>query len=261
MREPIRSVTICALFLGWICAGCGSESHDSDIAPPGDEPRAIATLDVSAFTESRGLAWDGSHLWALGRDARDKTFKIYRLTTSGQVVKAVPAPLEDPSHAPAGLGWDGAYLWSADRQARRLYKATSEGRIVASIALSAPLDVTGVGWDGSNVWVASSRSHEIFKLNSSGVVALSMRSPGGFPAGLAFVANSIWNADSQNVIYRMDLSGVRTGIIEMGGGACGDLAAHMMPSGVAWDGTHLWSSTQDSIRMYKLDLGALGPAK
>jgi hypothetical protein len=76
----------------------------------------------SIFRESYcGLAWDGEYLWM---SVRDENFrfgikgKIYKITTSGNIVDSFDSPGWDPY----GLAWDGQYLWHIDGWKKKIYK-------------------------------------------------------------------------------------------------------------------------------------------
>jgi hypothetical protein len=88
----------------------------------------------------RGLAWDGTCLWALfapgwgGGTEGDKVFVQFDPET-GDVLHRAPCNIE----VPLGLTWDGEALWVNDAKSDRLYRVSpDDGSILGYHEMSPP---------------------------------------------------------------------------------------------------------------------------
>jgi hypothetical protein len=127
-----------------------------------EELKAEAVLP-SPDANPAGLAWDGTHLWVAGRQAK----RIYRVDPgSGAVRESFPAP----GRFPTCLVWDDGRLWHTDARTRRLYGLV-DGRVVSEF----PLDWECVGvalaaggllvgdWQSDTLRVVSKETGKILK--------------------------------------------------------------------------------------------------
>ena len=97
-----------------------------------------------------GLAFDGNNLWVL-EYLEDK---IYKLTTTGDVIDSIPSP-----GGSSGLTWDGENLWVSSEDSYKIYKINPRsGDILHSINAPGWQDrdePDGLAWDGSHLWVSN----------------------------------------------------------------------------------------------------------
>ncbi len=222
-------VLVLALVPAWGWAG----------SPPGAVERTIS-LDLRTPT---GLAWDGKVLWVADLD----TATLNAVDpASGKIVRT----LEAPGYSPLGLAWDGSRLWVLDSGDRTAYAVDpASGLTVRALALDSDT-ARGIGWDGSALWTADARAGVIARLDDSdGTTWKSFPSPlagkRGDEIGLSFAGGKLLVADRlSDTIYRMD---PKEGIVLDSFTSPGPY-----PTGLAWDGSHLWNVDYETRKLYRL---------
>lgn len=197
-----------------------------------------------------GLAWDGFNLW--NTDGQDS---IYKLSISGQVIKSIPQPSFVISEG--GMEWDGQYLLRADEQSAKIYKIdTALGQVVDQYNLPSygKPDPNGYGlaWDGEFLWHCNYKNPSmIYKLESNNYQAVdSFPAPAEFILGLAYADGNLYGVRYHysnpmgSTIYKLDIET----------GALIDSSHWQVPQpfGLAWDGTHFWSSSLDPYGMSRI---------
>ena len=188
----------------------------------------------------RGLAWDGTYLWAAG-EKQKKIFKIDPIT--GTVLTSFPIP---GNYVPRGLAYDGTYLWLATAEwiLQKINPATGE-----VLTTFTGFNANGITWDGSYLRVTNHNTNTIDKINSSnGSLISSIPFPSGITSvsGLAWNGNNLWvEAWSNKTIYRVNPD---TGLVL---GAMPTLDGN--PKGLTCDNTSLWTTGYNTKNIYKID--------
>lgn len=192
-----------------------------NFSTPGDSPE--------------GLAWDGTYLW----HADYKTDKIYKLNTSGKVLKTIDAP----GTYPLGLGWDGSSLWLVEYKTHKIYKLNKDNSWGPYFEGFGDYP-EGLTWDGSYLWLSDSGTEKIYKVTTSGQVLKSFKTPGIYPKDLAWDGSHLWNIDSNSdKIYKLTTKGE---VLE------NLYFPEDNPRGITWDGSHLWISVYSTKKIYKI---------
>ncbi len=215
-------------------------------SPPGTVERTI-TLDLRTPT---GLAWDGATLWVADLDTA--TLNAVD-TASGRIVRT----LEAPGYSPMGLAWDGSRLWVLDSADKTAYAVdTAAGLTVRALPLDSDT-AKGIAWDGTALWTADARAGVINRLDDSdGTTWASFPSPlagkRGDEIGMTFVDGRLLVADrTTDTIYRMD---PREEVVLDSFSSPGPY-----PTGLAWDGAHLWNVDYETRTLYRLSVAAETP--
>ena len=169
-----------------------------------------------------------------------------------------------PEDFPTGLTSDGTYLWVCDFGSELIYKVDPDDGSVMDSFSTPDTDPVGLAWDGEYLWhVDGGRAWTlgeeaeifIYKINPlSGVATKMFKAPGGFVAeDLAWGDGHLWYVDGESgpddygttTIYKIDVSN-------------GDVVKEFRapgnePSGLTWDGSHLWHSDPGAGKIYLID--------
>jgi len=155
---------------------------------------------------SYGLTFDGTYLWVSAFDSDTSQYRLYKLTTSGQIVNS----FYFENDRLFGLAFDGTYLWSvgkkADTNLNMLYKINTSGKIVSSVGISnLPAALGDITFDGTYLWVAIQYSGIIFeqlgtvyKITTSGQILDVFTPPDPNPYGLTFDGTYLWISGRNN---------------------------------------------------------------
>ena len=219
----------------------------------GETPRPGDILQQFAAPGSspRDLAWDGKHLWL----ADDGTDTIYKLDPSdGRVL----ASFRSPGAEPQGLVWDGADLWHSDNATHKLHKLDrATGAVLSAMDAPAPNAMTrmpelgGFAWDGQHLWCGTvdGWSSKMNKVDRSDGSVKGFFFTMGYPRALATDGTFIWNATDNEghrvgLVYKYNLSnGLFVSQFDTPG---------FYPTGLAFDGEHLWCVDRETKTVYKL---------
>lgn len=169
-----------------------------------------------------------------------------------------------PEDFPTGLTSDGEYLWVCDYGSEMIYKVNpDDGSVIASFS-TPDNDPVGLAWDGEYLWhVDGGRAWDlgqeavifIYKIDPQNGDATKMfEAPGGFVAeDLAWGDGYLWYVDGESgegdwgttTIYKIDVSN-------------GDVVKEFSapgsePSGLTWDGSHLWHSDSGTSNIYLIN--------
>jgi len=215
-------------------------------SPPGAVERTIP-LDLRTPT---GLAWDGRSLWVADLD----TATLNAVDpASGKVLRTLDAP----GYSPMGLAWDGERLWVLDSGDATAYAVDpASGLTVRALPLDSDT-ARGIAWDGTALWTVDARAGVISRLDGSdGTTWKSFSSPlagrKGDEIGMVFTRGRLVVADRlSDTIYRID---PKEGVVLDSFPSPGPY-----PTGLAWDGEHLWNVDYEARRLHRLKLSAGTP--
>jgi hypothetical protein len=109
---------------------------------------AVTTLPVSLSNGTRGVAFDGSRVWAAGSGVSIVSFNPTAVTT---VTIGFAQPI--------GILYDGTHIWITDAGFATLVKLNSDGSIAQSISTGGT--PTLPVFDGTNIWVPNQSSNSL----------------------------------------------------------------------------------------------------
>ncbi len=225
---------------------------DQGFAKAGD---VIAQIG-SPCPKPQDLAWDGQHLWVL--DGR--TNRIYKVDPKdGAVISEMDAVVARP----VGVAWDGGRLWISDEENKTIARVETEKGTLSRI-MNAPvvmvhpnqqekIQLSGLAWDGKHLWSGciagwSSRVYRVDAADGAvGKFFFTLGAPNAVEAG----GGSLWTASNNRgrrpgVIYQYEADGsALVGQFDAPGN---------YPSGLAYDGEHLWYADEETNTIYKLSL-------
>lgn len=172
-----------------------------------------------------------------------------------KVVSAIPSPVQ--STYLGDIAFDGTHLWVQGFDEFKLHQISMlNGSIIRSIP-TAVLRPNGLTFDGEFLWLADGNYRTIQKIdpaNGNVVDAFSVPVSRTFsyPNGMAFGDHSLWLNDpkslSQQVpndsTYNIDTSGA----LINGFHAIGEF-----PTGLAYDGQHLWTADNSYRMIHQVD--------
>ncbi len=224
--------------------GVGNTGNTKILSKTGLTVSILKSIKAPGHGDSRGLTWDGTHLWFAEDDSKF-LFKID--TTSGAVLDSFPLPglsyTED-------LAWDGKNIWHAEYNGKVYKIDPTNGTYLDTI--SAPTDYpTGLTWDGTYLWTASYASDSIYQFSHlDGSLIKRFASPGAGAWGLA-KAKNIWNCNyGGGDIYEID---------PVDGSVLSSFSApaNSWFLGLTFDGTHLWVVDNEDDTIKKLDIAVV----
>jgi len=175
--------------------------------------------------------------------------EVLKTTTAGSLV----ASLKDPPYA-VGIDFTGVVYWaytfwpSVPRD--RIYRLNRDGSVVASFA--APSHGYGVTYDGEYLWYSTAGSHYwnyVYELTTTGSVVSSFQAPYGkgyLNKDIDWGGGYLWLAQSSSaggLIYQMTTTGSVVYSIFLQG---------RQPTGVAWDGKHVWFADGGNDWVYQM---------
>jgi len=129
-----------------------------------DTGRILKEFTIPGINRSRGIAFDGSHLW-INDFAELKVFEVD--PKDGKVLSTFQVP--EQIGIAQTIVWDGENLYLSGYGEPRLYKVDKKGNILGIVKLETGGSVP-IAWDGSYWWTAADDG-AIYKLDSSGKVA------------------------------------------------------------------------------------------
>jgi hypothetical protein len=170
-----------------------------------------------------GLAWDGQHLWH--SDAGEE--RIYCFDPrGGTIVRSFRCP-----HVRTCLAWDGASLWQVAGKPKRLKCLDpADGYVRRELELGSEA-ACGVEIDGGTFWLTHEEGRIELRSLDDGRV---LRELDALPriAGITLAGGVLWYAvDHLSLLVAVDPETGRERVrCEVAG----------IPTGLTWDGTHLW---------------------
>ncbi len=157
------------------------------------------TTNDKASTE--GLAFDGTYLWNLNYTDD----KIYKLTTSGEVIESF-----DILNGSSGIAWDGENLWISNVTNYKIYKVSPvTGEILHTI--NAPKWENdkaphGMAFDGAHLWISNTAG--VYKIDTaSGSIIEEYKSLGyGKADGLTWDGEYLWSGGTaSSAVKKLDV--------------------------------------------------------
>ncbi|MFQ5770305.1 MAG: choice-of-anchor D domain-containing protein, partial [bacterium] len=116
----------------------------------------VFQLPIEGWT---GLAWDGTHLWAINFVSRI----LYELDPSdGSIISQVAVNREY-----VGLVYDGSLFWSAVWPSSTIHGINKAGVVVTSFTVPV-IEIGGVTWDGQYFWIVSRKGSDLYQVDRSG---------------------------------------------------------------------------------------------
>jgi outer membrane protein assembly factor BamB len=174
-----------------------------------------------------GLTWDGTHLWHSDQDAR----RIYAIDPAdGSVVREHPC-----AWVRADLAHDGARLHQVGGRPKRMVVVDpGDGRVLEHHRVHPESGrLTGAEFGPEGLWMCL-RGPTVVQLRDPTAARVLREFParGSSPSGLTYARGVVVYGDHTDaVLHAMD---ARTGR------HLGTLALDGHPTGLAWDGEHLW---------------------
>jgi subtilisin family serine protease len=207
---------------------------------------ALGVSFASPDGATRGLAWDGNHLWSAdsgdGNSIAGKAY--YKIDpASGTVVDGFVRTTG--AIGPLGLTFDGTNIWSAEWST--IYKHNPADMSVISSFVSPRSSPADLAWDGTYLWAAILQSGPIIKIDPvTGAEVNSIPVPAGSrPFGLTYAMGYLYlGDDGTNTIYKLDPA---TGAVMASWPSPGTY-----PAGLAFDGAYLWVADWDTDRIYRM---------
>jgi hypothetical protein len=183
--------------------------------------------------------------------------EVLKTTVGGSLVSS----LHEPAYA-CDVDFTGTVFWVYSFWPQvprdRIYRVNEAGSVVASFA--APSYGYGIAFDGGYLWYATAGSHYwnyVYKLTTAASVLSSFQAPFGkgyLNKGLDWGGEYLWLAQASNVnglLYQMTTAGSVVYSISMPG---------RQPTGVAWDGKHVWFADGGSEWVYQMTWSGVGVA-
>ena len=161
-----------------------------------------------------------------------------------KVVDSFPVP------SPGGLAFDGSNIWI--NGVEEIWQLDTSGNIINYF--DSPSTYSGLTCDGTYLWLIdfiSAGNGMLYKLDTEmNIIDIFDISVVVFPMDLAYDGEYLWLIDFfADNIYKLDTSG---NIIDVFDSPCAS------PTGLGFDGTHLWLSAPDGDlglnKLYKIDM-------
>lgn len=230
--EVIISVILC-LFLKM---GLSWAQYYVEYDAPGDNPF--------------GMTWDGNYLWI-----NDKSMSIYQVDISDSF-KVVG---EYYFNGWGDLAWDGTSFWEMGWSDLRRYEIVDSSFTIAWSYDYRPdfHHMAGIDWDGKYLWVSynaggfyrldpSENAIDIFgKMDRKWKVAEFREGPACDPWNFVFTDDFLWVVDLRSRhLIKCARDSTFSYIEEYS-------LPGPSPSGIAWDGEHLWTCDDYTGKVYK----------
>lgn len=182
---------------------------------------------------------------------------VLKTTTAGSLVSS----LQGPAYA-RGVDFTGYVYWVYSFWPQvprdRIYRVNQAGSITASFA--APSHGRGVTYDGEHLRYSTGGNHNwnyVYKLTTKGSVVSSFQAPHGegyLNKGIDWGGSYLWLAQSSTAggfIYQMTTAGSIVFSMFLQG---------RRPTGVAWDGKHVWFADGGNDWVYQMRWSGIGVA-
>jgi len=164
--------------------------------------------------------------------------------------------LATPGNSPTGitLDWLDHYLWFVDSETRMLYKVDSGTGQVKDTIPSPCTDPEGVAFgtfspsSPGNLWVVGYNTSQMYRIYLRGMKVEVLDVPAGNLSGIAFdpSRNGLWLSDRDTGMIHL---------ISFSGKILSSIASPFPnPTGLSWQDSCLWVSSQDPSIVAKVDI-------
>lgn len=247
----ISAVSFLCLFNLWYTQPVNSASFTIDGVFTPHTGADVLELDS-------GLVWDGSHLW-LGYFAAHKVEK-WDVSDAGKPVREHQF---STNAGISGMAWDGTNLLLT-KYPQILQQYDMDGN--AYVFFSSPDSASqGITWGNHHLWLVGEVTDRIYQLSTSGDVVASFTAPGPFGEGLSWMTfndkDYLWYMEGSNkTIYLLDVdNSLSSGTSDVALSFSVAGITKGGPQGLAWDGSHLWYSTNSLLsneqnQVFKLNM-------
>lgn len=233
-------------------------------------PRSARAYSQSSITVGppiarlQGVAYDGTHLWMASGDpniGNPSEHKVYKVDPTTRAVVAT-VDFSDQSFRPHSVLYDGRYVWvegspggGASPNNNRVGRIDPIDDSRIYIQMNAPTDCRGssrLGYDGTHLWSYNYQTGEICRYNiaanTTSKALLAAPDLNWTKQGMAFDGTNMWVAvASTRTLYRLQATNPPQWLSSDLGFAPG------YPTGVVFDGQHIYALDSGSIRKYLPD--------
>jgi len=196
---------------------------------------------ITVGTTPRGLAFDGTFIWAANYDSST----VSRVDGwSKQVVQTINLPANS---VPASVVFDGTNVWVFGAKAYK-YDKTGASKITNGLALSG--SAWGAAFDGTSIWVSTTGGLDKINITTNARTTVTVPVTNG---AVAWDGTAVWVSNIDLGIVRYDpatgKSAPPTGTV-----ATGNAMNHLV-----FDGVYLWVLADQAGLAQKIDVttGAL----
>ena len=193
-----------------------------------------------------GLTWDGTHLWHSDQGA-EKIFAVDR--SDGRVVRTLSC-----GWVRADLTYDGSMLCQVGGRPKRLVLVDpATGEVAGQKRVAPPSGrLTGLEMAPEGLWMCL-RGPAVVQLRDYATMAMLREYParGSAPSGLTYVDGV--------VVYGDFHAGTLSAMAADTGHHLGEVAVPGHPTGLTWDGEHLWYCDFSARQFRALPLPAVTP--
>ncbi len=206
----------------------------------------IRSFESPCNDRTDGIDYRGGYLYHANFNG---PCEVLKTNVAGSVVSS----LKEPAYA-VGVDFTGTVYWAYTFWPQvprdRIYRVNEAGSITASFA--APSNGYGVTYDGESLWYSTAGNHNwnyVYRLTKQGSVVSSFQAPHGsgfLNRDVDWGGSYLWLAQSSSAggfIYQMTTAGSVVFSIFMQG---------RRPTGVAWDGKHVWFADGGNDWVYQM---------
>ncbi|RJO72568.1 hypothetical protein D5S18_22320 [Nocardia panacis] len=190
-----------------------------------------------------GLTWDGARLWHSDQDAQ----RIYAMDpVSGALTHTLTC-----DRVRADLAFDGKELLQVGGYPKRLLRIDPESGAVAGEKQVRPPSgrLTGVEFGPEGLWLVL-RGPTVIQLRDYETMRVQREFPTGgeSPSGLTYVDGMVVHGDFDEALLRV--------VDAQTGALLGSFHVPGRPTGLTWDGEHLWYCDFPARSLRAIDLAA-----
>ncbi|GIL20779.1 MAG: hypothetical protein DWB56_05950 [Candidatus Jettenia sp.] len=262
-KQPFKVCNMLFFFATLISILIVSDLTYAELTPIKDY---LLQIPIPKVKRVEGIAWDGKNLFVLDGEKE----KIHRINPdSGELVQSLVLKKKKLK----GLSFDEKEraLWTADEGKKTLMLLDpSNGKTLKTIPMKIPVrfdSIEGIAWDGEYLWLAmyAGFSSSFNKINlKTGEIERSMFAD-CYPRGIATDGKELWS-----ICYNMNKFPSKIDKRKM------DKEDHKMlrsrtfiedidkdaePTGLVFDGKHLWYADRMSKRIIRVTPTIIKPVK
>jgi hypothetical protein len=199
-----------------------------------------------------GIAWDGTHFWAVGRG----NDSVYKYNSSG-VYQNVSFNVSSQMSNPVDIVSRDTFLHVIESNGSNSKTYQYGNNVYQNTNFSvASQDIypQGIAWDGTYFWVIGQETSKVYKYNSSGVyqnVNFSVLGTDQYQIGITYDGTNLWTLSANtHKMYKYNTSGVYQNV------AIDISYSGTSPTGLVWDGTSFRITYSNSrVRQYANGIG------